>query len=231
MLENGGSKFAREEKDIVPKEAGGQKDPTGLFHQKENHREIRPRGEGRPEQPPHRRGHPPEKPGAGCGALCLRHFAGLLGAYPRRQPVALGPRRHLGAVRQLGAAVARADDLRGRHHRHGEAQGLHQRQGVDDRGGHCAVLRHRLYLWQAGYSRWPKLLGVHSTPLHGKRRDWRRCAGRPAGPAHGAGRRAGGRQDYRGAAALCGGDGPHRHHPAGAVPHHQAAGGHGQRGH
>ena len=101
----------------------------------------------------------------------------------------LGPRRHLGAVRQLGAAVARADDLRGRHHRHGEAQGLHQRQGVDDRGGHCAVLRHRLYLWQAGYSRWPEFLGVHSTPLHGKRRDWRRCAGRPAGPAHGAGRR------------------------------------------
>ena len=39
------------------------------------------------------------------------------------------------------------------------------------------------------------------------------------------------RQDYRGAAALCGGDGPHRHHPAGVVPHHQAAGGHGQRGH
>ena len=67
---------------------------------------------------------------------------------------------------------------------------------------------------------------------HGKRRDRRRSLlggllGLPLVRAAGLV----GRQDYRGAAALCGGDGPHRHHPAGVVPHHQAAGGHGQRGH
>ena len=105
-------------------------------------------------------------------------------------------------------------------------RGLHHRQDLDDRGGHRAVLRHRLHLRRIQAPRGPQLRGIPQHPVqpqrqHQRRGGWGACWASPCStpPASWA---------PRSSSCCCCSWAimvPHRHHPHRSVPHPEKAGG------